>query len=66
LTEVYSNLVENLVDDFIGFLFLVFKGVIHDIVHHLLSLVHHVILSLKLHGDPLDSGKVHIPVHRAE
>jgi hypothetical protein len=67
LTKIDTNLVQDLVDDFLAFFFILqARHIVNGVVHHFLSLVHNVVLSFELHGDALEGWKVHLSVHAAE
>ena len=62
-----ANLIEDLFEDLVAFLFLVLQIIIHDIIdrvtHHFLLHVHRRALTLKVVHDPLDLREVEAPVH---
>ena len=66
LTDVDTNLVKYLIYNLISLFFLIFESIVNSIVHHFLSLIHHVILSLKFHCNTLNSWEIHVPIHRSE
>jgi hypothetical protein len=67
LAKVDPDLFQNLFNHFVALLFHAnVHGIIYCVVHHLLSLLHDVVLTLKLHGDPLEGRKIHRAVHAAE
>lgn len=62
-----ANLIEDLFEDLVAFLLLVFEIVVHDvvdrIVHHLLLHVHRRALTFEIIHDPLDLREVEPSVH---
>lgn len=67
MTKVDTDLIQDLVDDFLAFLFVLQpRYIVNCIIHHLLPLIHDVVLSFELHGDALEGWKVHLSVHAAE
>jgi hypothetical protein len=60
LVEIDANFLQNLLHHLVAFFFHTdIHGIVDGIVHHLLPLLHDVVLSLKLHGDPLQLRQVH-------
>jgi hypothetical protein len=67
LTKVDTDLVQDLVNDFLSLFFILqARHIVNGVVHHLLSLIHNIVLSFELHGDTLEGWKVHLSVHTAE
>jgi hypothetical protein len=65
LTKIDTNLIQDLVDDFLAFfLILQARHIVNSVVHHFLSLIHNVVLSFELHGDALEGWN--LSVHAAE
>jgi hypothetical protein len=67
LTKVDTDLVQDLVDDFLSLFFVLqARHIVNGVVHHFLSLIHNVVLPFELHGDTLEGWEIHLSVHAAE
>jgi len=67
LTKINTDLIQDLIDNFLAFLF-IFQAryIVNSVIHHFLSLIHNVVLAFEFHGDALEGWEVHLSVHAAE